>query len=489
MSHRWRQIISCVCICLCFCIVAKTQTPVLRDSVISPAIIQMADSIVNSTKDSSLLLIGDITIHGNRKTKPYIIEREIAFKQGEYIKGTDLQKKLELTQQQVMNTSLFTSVVVYVESIKGDMLFINIDVKERLYLLPLPYFKLIDRNFNQWWVEQKASIDRVNYGLKFQYNNVTGRNDRMAINLIAGYSRQILLKYEQPFADRKLKHGYSVSFNFSRQRELNYGTSLSKQVFYKQDNFVLQNTRAEIAYLYRPAVRTRHAVRFAYVSGAVSDTVLEQNPNFYPGQGLAKISYPELSYTIQHFNMDYNAYPTKGVYAEATIMRRGFGGRVNLTQLSVQGSYTFPVATKLFMHLQGAGIIKVPFHQPFINQQVFGYGGPFFRGLEYYVFDGAAGVMARATLRKQIFSMVLKSPENMKRSVSIPMRFFLKVGADIGYTYHPNPGNSLLNNKFIRTQTIGLDWVLPQYDIVLKFEYSFNQLGQSGFFFHTRSDF
>jgi hypothetical protein len=38
------------------------------------------------------------------------------------------------------------------------------------------------------------------------------------------------------------------------------------------------------------------------------------------------------------------------------------------------------------------------------------------------------------------------------------------------------------------TAGAGVD-VVTVYDIVLRFEYSFNQLGQPGFFFHIRNDF
>jgi hypothetical protein len=31
--------------------------------------------------------------------------------------------------------------------------------------------------------------------------------------------------------------------------------------------------------------------------------------------------------------------------------------------------------------------------------------------------------------------------------------------------------------------------IVSLYDVVFRFEYSFNQLGQNGFFFHVRNDF
>jgi len=461
-----------------------------QKEVLSPdSLSTLLHLILQPPSDTSLILIADITVTGNKKTKPYIIEREIPFKQGDYIPRAQLDKKLLLAQQQVMNTALFTQVYVYIESQQGNLVFINVDVKERWYIFPLPYFKLVDRNFNQWWVEQKAALDRVNYGIKFNFNNVTGRNDKMNVYLIGGYSRQVLLKYEQPFADKALKSGYSVLFNFSRQRELNYITEGNKQVFYKQNEFVMQNIRAEAAYLYRPAVRTHHKFMVAYVRNNVSDTILALNPHYFPTAAGNNVTYPEFAYSIDYFNADYNAYPTRGFIADATVLKRGLTSEINLTQLQYTANYAVPLGPRMHILFQSAGVIKFPFDQPFYNLQLFGYGNGYLRGLEYYVMDGVAGIMGRATLHNQIFAVTLRTPPNSKKEVIIPFRFYLKAGGDVGYVYSRTPGNELLCNKLAYTGTFGLDVVIPSYDIVFKLNYSLNQLGQSGLFLHARTDF
>ncbi len=487
MTYCKRQILVWLsCSLQVFAFAQVEQPPPGKDS--SNSLVNVITAYVKAQNDTSLVLIADITIHGNKRTKPFIIEREIPFKQGDYIRRSDLEKKLTLASQQIKNTALFTDAFVYIHSILGPLVFINIDVKERWYFFPLPYFKLIDRNFNQWWVEQKASLSRVNYGIKFQQGNVSGRNDKLAINLITGYSRQVQLKYEQPYAFNSLKSGYSLAFSYANQRELNYQTDLSKQAFYKQDKFVMENLHAELAYLYRPAIKTNHTFRVGYVRTEVSDTIIKLNPNYYPGGG-TKISFPEFSYTIQYFNTDYRAYPSKGFMGDASITRKGWNKEMNLTQLEYHANYAIPVTAKTNLYLQSSGTLKFPFNQPFYNQQLFGYGDAFLRGLEYYVIDGYAGLMGRSTIRREFFSMVLKTPPNTKKEVMIPMKFFVKAGADMGYAYTKTAGNSLLSNRLLYTEMIGLDMVIPSYDIVFKFEYSFNQLGESGLFFHVRTDF
>ncbi len=95
--------------------------------------------------------IGSIFLSGNKRTKSFIVLREVPFVTGDHFTEGELEQELVLARQQIMNTSLFVDASVYISARNGDVLDINIDLKERWYFFPLPYFRLIDRNFNQWW--------------------------------------------------------------------------------------------------------------------------------------------------------------------------------------------------------------------------------------------------------------------------------------------------------------------------------------------------
>lgn len=468
-------------ICCAICVGAAAQVDTLQR-------LSTGNNAFDTSVKSPLLLVADIAITGNKKTKPYIIEREIPFKQGDYILKKDLEAKLLLAKQQIINTSLFVYVDVYVISQAGELVFIKVDVKERWYLFPLPYFKIVDRNFNQWWVKENHSLKRVNYGLKFMQNNFSGRNDVLNVFLISGYNHQVDLRYIQPFADRALKSGFDFRFSYSQQHEMNYGSLLSKQAFYKQeDSYTRKSLRVEAGYLYRPAVKTRHAFKISYVTEQVADSVVLLNPNYFL-YGAKKVSFPEVSYTLQYFGVDNIAYPLNGVAADFYLLQRGFNKKMQMTQFEFHSSYSHPFIGKSNIQLQAAGLIRVPFNQPFYNQQLFGYGDMFLRGLEYYVVDGVAGGVVRATERKQVLSVTFKPKLKKKDLAPIPFKFYLKAFADAGYGYSTSPGNSILNNRFLHTWGLGLD-VVSLYDAVFKFEYSINQFGQSGLFFHVQADF
>ena len=163
-------------------------------------------------------------ISGNKKTKESIMLREIPFKSGEAYPLSELVKKFEIARKQLMNTSLFHEVVVALKSFEGNYIDVLIEVKERWYLFPVPYFKFVDRNINQWLVEQNARLNRVNYGIKFLYNNATGRNDKLNVYLVNGYTKQITLSYDRPYIDKKLKWGLNMGLGIGKNREINYNT-------------------------------------------------------------------------------------------------------------------------------------------------------------------------------------------------------------------------------------------------------------------------
>ncbi|MDE3253775.1 MAG: hypothetical protein KGO92_13290, partial [Bacteroidota bacterium] len=119
--------------------------------VAEPSGFSLSDSIMH---DQLPIIIGDITLYGNRRTKGFIVRRELPFHKGSKLIQGKLPEELEKAREQVMNTLLFVDVTVSVASKMGNVVNIRVDLKERWYFFPLPYFRLVDRNFNQWWVDQ-----------------------------------------------------------------------------------------------------------------------------------------------------------------------------------------------------------------------------------------------------------------------------------------------------------------------------------------------
>jgi outer membrane protein assembly factor BamA len=480
------------CIIMHMPVLAQTQAEVASSLVFDSSLnayLNSPDSQVNR----NLFYVSDIIITGDRKTKPYIIEREIPFKRGDSLYLNELVEKFEKARQQLMNTRLFNEVVVSLKRFRGYMVDVEIDVKERWYIFPIPYFKPIDRNLSEW-AKQGYNARRLNYGLKFTYYNFTGRNDRLKALFISGYTKQIQFSYEQPYADKALKHGYGVNVSYSGLKEINHLTVNNEQRFFPVDSvkeqfanrFINQQFNLSLSYSYRPAIRTRHAVRVSYNHNKIDSAVWFLNKGYFNNNGI-RVGYPEISYSVDYNNVDYVAYPLKGFIGDATLMRRGLNKDMNMWMLAGKGTRGWEIGKDLYYGLQGYGVVKLPLHQPYYNQRLFGYGDLYLRGLEKYVIDGVVAAMVRNTFRKEILHFTVPFIRS-KSHDRIPFRFFLKTYADIGYSYNKNSFGNSLENRMLYTTGAGID-LLSFYDFVFRFEYSFNQLGENGIFLHVKNDF
>ncbi|MBO9199982.1 MULTISPECIES: POTRA domain-containing protein [Niastella] len=449
---------------------------------------QALPSVVSGTNNtySSPFVVGDIIIEGNKKTKPYIITRELPFKTGDSIYLPDLVKGFEISRQQLINTQLFNDVIISLKAFRGYVVDILIQVKERWYIFPLPYLKPIDRNLNEW-AKQGYGLDRVNYGFKFTYNNFTGRNDKLKLWLITGYTQQIQFQYDQPYADKSLKHGYRVGFSYSFNREINYATIDNQQVFVDSLRNGIRQWSGHIDWTYRPGLRTVHSFSVAYTHQEVDPGINNLNPKYY-GYQRHEISFPELVYNISYVNVDYKAFPLTGWQADGSIVKRGFNHEMNMWQLNGKATKGWQLGKKDFFSWNGVGMLRFPFNQPYINQRMFGYGDMYLRGLENYVIDGSAGILTRQSYRHQLFKFSIPTYIKSKSHDHIPFRIYARLFGDLGYSYNKNFTNNSLTNRTLYTYGAGIDLV-TFYDFVLRLDYSFNQLGQNGLFLHIKSDF
>ncbi len=439
---------------------------------------------ISKVLDESNVTIRKIEIVGNKKTKMHIVAREIPLLEGHAYPMSFILNAIQNGRQNLMNTTLFVDASVDFTRWYNDSLDILIDVKERWYYFPFPIFKPVDRNWNVWINQYNVSFDRVNYGVKFLGNNITGRNDKLNIYLMNGYTRQVALTYENPFVGKSLKHGLSFEMSFSQNREINYTTRDNQQVFFRDSSgFIRKKIVIGAGYSYRKGSLERHTIKVNYTFESMSDTIAVLNPKFFGG-GTSHQGFPELYYRYQYLGVNYIPYPTKGFRWDFSFLKRGFGGNMDLWQFNAKAGKYWNLPKKFFYSLQADVTLKLPFNQPFYNQPMMGYGDNYMRGMEYYVIDGVAGGMIRNTIRKQIFDIKLKTGINSRTYGTIPFRIYMKAYGDLGYSYNKNnvTGNSL-TNRFLYTGGFGID-VLTIYDIVMRFEYSFNQLNERALFLH-----
>ena len=462
------------------CQVFLQAQPLLPGSSVSTLIPGSAE-----TNPATQFIVGNIYIEGNKRTKTYVIERELPFQRGDSIMLPALVQGFEISRRQLMNTTLFNDVIVSLKAFRGYYVDIIISVKERWYIFPLPYLKPVDRNLSEW-SKQGFGFDRLNYGFKFTYYNFTGRNDKLKLWLITGYTRQIQFQYEQPYADKNLKHGYKVGLSYAFNKEINYQTISNQQHFID----TLSGTKrwyANLEYTYRPKLRTIHAFRVGFIHQQVDSQILALNPKYF-NTVRNKIAYPEFSYTLNHNNVDYIPYPLKGWMGEISLLKRGINSNVSMWQLGTKVTRSWQLGGKTYFGMQAFGMIRAPFDQPFVNQRMLGYGDLYVRGLEKYVIDGVAATLLRQTFRYELFNFYIPTFIKSRTHNEVPFRLYPKVFFDYGYVYNKYFTNNSLVNRSLYSAGIGVDLV-SFYDFILRFDYSFNQLGQNGLFLHLKNEF
>jgi hypothetical protein len=459
-----------------------------------------AQSLV-TTSDTATVVIRTIELSGNKKTKPYVIYRELPFQEGERIPVRALNDYLQKAHDQLMNLFLFIDVIPGTKNWKEGALDIVIQVKERWYIFPIPYLKIVDRNFNQWWVEEDHSLQRVDYGLHFSWYNLTGRNDKFTMIAENGYNRLFSLGYESPYLDKKLQQYLILGASYRNTKQVNFATDSNKQVFFPDtthlgDLFINRTVQGTLAYVFRKGVNQRHILRFTYTWGALSDTInnLELGSGYAPyfDGGRQTATFPELSYTYQYQNVDNIPYPLHGITANVQVDGKGLGmsKAINTWTLTLKGGYYRTLFPGYFLALEGEAIAKTGSAQSYVNAHLMGFGDMFMQGLEYYIADGPYGGLLKETVRRQLFQWNM--PTLFKQSQNydhLPIRVFLKLYANQGYVHNDGPlYGSVLNNRLLYTEGIGLD-IVTIYDLQLKIEFSWNQLGENGLFLHNYKGF
>jgi outer membrane protein assembly factor BamA len=381
-----KKIYQC-CLFICIATAAAAQNIDVSTSV--------ASKLTAANKDSAeKVLVRQINIVGSKRTKEFIIRREIQIKPGDSILVTHLNAELQKARQQVYNTNLFNEVTVDIEALPGNEINIEVRLKERWYIFPIPKFQLVDRNINEWLKKYNGDLDRVVYGLKFTHYNLTGRRDLLRFTLLNGFTRNYSFTYTRPLSNKALTNGFSFSAGYVQNREFIYKISAdNKPLLFNNSKFSRKTTYISAGYNIRKNILGTHSFNITYSHAALTDSITKEpyNPNYF-NPGNASKSFIDLSYTYQYINANNAVYPLKGTIASVKMLKRGLGFTGGVNMLFVEGSYNkyWDFTRAWYGSLQFLGKVTLPFKQPYINQRALGYNDINLRGLELYVVDGVA---------------------------------------------------------------------------------------------------
>ena len=445
----------------------------------------------NSGDTISKLHLRSIIISGNRKTKEYIILREMQLKPGDSVIIAHLNNELEIARQHIYNLTLFVEVTAEPVIVSAYDFDIKITVKERWYIFPLPELQFVDGTLNKWLMKYKGDLNRLNYGIKFTHYNLTGRKDQLRVHVLNGYTRTLSFNYNAPYANAALTNGFSIGGGYFQNREIVYKTSYDNEVlFYKRNNFVRTAWEIQLGYSIRKGLKLSHSFNLNYTGVNIDDSIISANKAYF-NKPVSKIGYVDLYYTLRYSDVNNVLYPLTGWSGSIGLGKRGFSFTGSVNSFSIDGEYNkyWALGKKWYASTQLQGNIKLPFKQAYINQQALGYGDSYIRGMEYKIIDGVAYAITKFNLKREIFNFSINTIFKKSKILNkIPFRIYAKTFADMGYCYNKEGFVSRLNNIFLGSAGIGVD-IVTFYDIQFRIEYSVNQLGQKGLFLHNEKGF
>ena len=219
----------------------------------------------------------------------------------------------------------------------------------------------------------------------------------------------------------------------------------------------------------------------------ISDSALLYQANYLPSHQKT-FSYVDVALSFSRIRFDYNAYPTKGQSTDLILYQR-FSKNSNFSSIQFRKVLVRPFSKSIFVFLESNSIVKFLPNQNYTDNKLLGYSNLQMNGLDYYVVDGNAASLFKASIHHALGTISLKNILTPKRIPIIKYQFWFKAFTQLGYVYSEKPVNgNRLNNTLLRTAGIGLD-IVGIYDFVLKIDYSLNQLGDKGLYLRTGFNF
>lgn len=471
-----------------------------------------AGQIISQNQDGEVILpesiqldeivIKEVSITGNEKTKDFFIIRELDFKIGdtlstilskrksnEKLKRTTLEDSSEIvlrmrySRENIINTKLFLTVNLGIEQINGKEYRLVIDVTERHYWWLFPVVKLNAPNFNEWL--RDVDLSDISMGLFFSENNLFGISHQTSIVGYVGKSYAAAWGYKIPWIGHGKKTGLLFAAAYQNLYTAEYGSLENKrQMIY--DYNAIQNLKVGAAFTFRPGLYHYGTIKLNGEWVQISDSLYSLDTTFLAQDDKQNVSlsvYVDYAYDSRNSK----SYPLKGNYLKVFLNKRGMG----LISKDVD-YFSYGIDFRFFQKLSEKWYVAEMFklenssgeNRPYYYQLNLTGKKDFIRGYDLYTLKGDEMYYFRSNLKYELVKprkkKVKKGNEDNKFK-ALQYAFYLNVFADAGYVTNKFTENNPYNNKMLFSWGLGIDFV-TYYDMVLRFEYAFTSIGTNGFF-------
>lgn len=453
---------------------------------------QSQDSVSNPSIDSSAyVVINSIELIGNKRTRPWIITRELDIKQGDTIFLYALGPTMELERNKIFNTKLF-NVVDFNQNIQEGRLDLKIIMEERWYLWPTVDVDLGDRNFNEWLLQRGARVERLVYGVSFRDRNFRGRKENLKLKLQLGFTRKTEIFYDIPFVDKNQKTGLGFKVSYSDNNVVAYEVNDHQLQFVDSDQIERRRFYANAYVVRRSQFFGSHLLGADYHQQWVGDTIIGLNPNYFgDGQNLSQFFVLKYNYSWDRRNIAF--YPTEGYYIQFQLSKLGLGifNDLDMWVGNIAAAKFFNLGKGFYTNHYTSVKISGPDRQPYFQYEGLGFGRNLLRGFDLYVINGNYFAVNKNEFKYRLLSFRRTFdwfPVPQFRT--IPIDIFVKAFSDFGYVEDLNTRilNQRFSNKLLSGYGVGMD-IATFYDLVFRIEYSINQDAETNVFVNVQAAF
>jgi outer membrane protein assembly factor BamA len=445
------------------------------------------------------LKVRHISIEGNKKTKEFVILREMTIHENDSFPAKDMDLVLQQNKLNIINLLLFNDISVNIKNWEDDSLDLVIRVRERWALIPAPIIAFADRNVAEWWKQHHHKFNRLQYGAQINWNNFTGRNDRFNFAISFGFAQRLEVAYSIPqFKFGKQHIGFSVLVAMQRTRYIAYNT-LDDQLAYLELSKTWQVKKIEVLQqlFYRKRIHSTHFFQLGYGYAVISDSVRKANPEYFIN-GARDQHYFKIGYVFEADYRNMRTYATDGWFFAFNFINYGLG--FMKTRMTTTGfQFNKYILWKKQPRFSIANMVKSqfswPYKQPYNLQYIksLGYIENAIRGYEEYVMDGQQFLLVKNEYRFRVFDFQIKNMRRVQAKNSavlntslayLPIKLYLTAYFDAGYVWDNYfLERNQLKNKWQFGFGAGLNLVTSG-DKVLRIEYSVNRYLKKGVYLH-----
>ena len=431
------------------------------------ALVSFKTNVVSAQK----IRVDSIVFQGNERTKISILRRELDFGENDSLLTEELDKRLEFNRRKLMNTNLFIWVKYDYKVNKQGNLSIQFEFLEQLYTLVFPIFSIADRNLSDW-LNKGADPKRIIYGINGIQNNLTGRNEKIGINLETGFTQRIDLSFSNPYIDSKKRFGLFTGFTYQTSKNLAYSSRNDTLLYLNSGQVLRERWSGLLGFRKRIKFYDFQSLELRYHNIRINDEVFNLNPHYLPNR-TEKSEFIQLSYRFSYDYRDFATYPLRGRKVDVIVNYTGLTGNLKFNYYDFGIGYEryIPLGSNFYL----SSTHKLKFTQygkevPYFLTQGLGYGSNVVRGYELNVIDGNNFYINRNTFKFQLINKIYNVPFLKYKQINqIPLSIYPTAFIDFGYVNigQENYFNSKLGGKLLYGYGIGLDLV-TYYNLVTK---------------------